>query len=135
VDKMTYAALEATLLAYVKQDYDAVPSLRMMALSKDEISRRAEAMAAKVQSPLLRVELVDGESVIGGGAAPAAVLPTRLLAVTMERMSTDELASRLRAAEPPVVGRVEEGRLLLDLRTVFPEQDQFVMAALEKLAE
>jgi L-seryl-tRNA(Ser) seleniumtransferase len=135
VDKMTYAALEATLLAYVKRDYDAVPTLRMMALSKDEIGRRAEVMSAKVQSPSVRVELVDGESVIGGGAAPSAVLPTPLLAVTGEGMSADELAARLRAADPPVIARVEEGRVLLDLRTVFPEQDQSVIAALERLAK
>jgi L-seryl-tRNA(Ser) seleniumtransferase len=92
-------------------------------------------MSAKVQSPSVRVELVDGESVIGGGAAPSAVLPTPLLAVTGEGMSADELAARLRAADPPVIARVEEGRVLLDLRTVFPEQDQSVIAALERLAK
>ena len=130
VDKLTYAALEATLLAYVKHDHDAIPALRMMHLSKDEIGQRAEAVAA-VRSSRLTVEIIDGESVIGGGAAPSAVLPTRLLAVTCEGLSADEISARLRAGDPPVIARVEEGRVLLDLRTVFPEQDENVMAALQ----
>ncbi len=132
VDKLTYAALEATLLAYVKHDQDAVPALRMMHLSKDEIGRRAEAVAA-LRSSGLTVEIIDGESVIGGGAAPSAVLPTRLLAVTREGLSADELSARLRAGNLPIIARVEEGRVLLDLRTVFPEQDENVMAALRAL--
>src|SRR5229473_5094147 len=123
VDKLTYAALEATLLAYVKRDHDAVPVLRMMRLSKDDIARRAEALAAKVEGPKLKLDLLDGESVIGGGAAPSAVLPTRLIALTHEGLSADELCSRLRSTTPPIIARVEEGRVLLDLRTVFPSQD------------
>jgi L-seryl-tRNA(Ser) seleniumtransferase len=133
VDKLTYAALEATLLAYVKHDYEAVPALRMMHLSQDEIGRRAEAVAALRSSSGLTVEIIDGESVIGGGAAPSAVLPTRLLAVTREGLSADEISTRLRAGNPPIVARVEEGRVLLDLRTVFAEQDENVMAALRAL--
>jgi L-seryl-tRNA(Ser) seleniumtransferase len=133
VDKLTYAALEATLLAYVKHDYNAIPALRMMGLSKAEIGARAEAVVAKIQSGKLSVEIVDGESVIGGGAAPTAVLPTRLLAITHEGSSADELAARLRMHEPPVIARVEEGRVLLDLRTVFPEQDAAVVRVLRAL--
>jgi L-seryl-tRNA(Ser) seleniumtransferase len=133
VDKLTYAALEATLLAYVKHDHDAIPALRMMHLSKAEIAPRTEAVAAKSGSPELTVEMIDGESVIGGGAAPSAVLPTKLLAVTRDGLSADEISARLRASEPPVIARVEEGRVLLDLRTVFPEQDENVIAALRAL--
>jgi L-seryl-tRNA(Ser) seleniumtransferase len=133
VDKLTYAALEATLLAYVKHDHNAIPALRIMHLSKDEIGRRTETVAAKARSSALIVEIIDGESVIGGGAAPSAVLPTRLLAVTREGLSADEISARLRASEPPVIARVEEGRALLDLRTVFPEQDENVIAALRAL--
>jgi len=134
VDKLIYAALEATLLAYVKQDHQAIPALRVMRLSKAEIGERAEAVADKSRSSTLQVEMIDGESVIGGGAAPSAVLPTRLLAVTCVGLTADELSARLRASDPPIVARVEEGRVLLDLRTVFPEQDQAVIAALQDLA-
>jgi L-seryl-tRNA(Ser) seleniumtransferase len=135
VDKLTYAALEATLLAYVKGDHDAIPALRMMRLSKEEIGTRSQAIAERIKFSRLSVEVLDGESVIGGGAAPSAVLPTRLLAMTCEGMSADELSARLRASDPPVIARVEEGRALLDLRTVFPEQDEAVVQAIRKIAE
>jgi len=136
VDKLTYAALEATLLAYVKRDHDAVPVLRMMRVSKDEIGRRAEEIVPAIgpdQGKHLKLELVDGESVIGGGAAPSAVLPTRLIALTHGELSADELCARLRANVPGIIARVEEGRVLLDLRTVFPEQDANLTAALASL--
>jgi L-seryl-tRNA(Ser) seleniumtransferase len=138
VDKLTYAALEATLLAYVRRDHDAVPVLRMMRLSKDQIARRAEEIVSRVQSAQgksarLKLELLDGESVIGGGAAPSAVLPTRLIAVTHIDLGADELSARLRTSTPPIVARVEEGRVLLDLRTVCSEQDANVATAIASL--
>lgn len=133
VDKLTYAALEATLLAYVKKDHDSIPVLRMMGLSAEEIGARAESIAEKVQQSSLSVEVIDGESVIGGGAAPAAMLPTRLLAISHQDLSTDEVATRLRGSDPPIVARVEEGHVLLDLRTVFPEQDEALVKALQVL--
>jgi L-seryl-tRNA(Ser) seleniumtransferase len=134
-DKLTYATLEATLLAYVKGQHDAIPAVRMMRLSKEEIGRRAEAVVKKLDSSGLSAELQDGESVIGGGAAPSATLPTRLLAITCEGISADELSRRLRASDPPIIARVEAGRVLLDLRTVFPEQDIAVVQALKQVAE
>ncbi len=138
VDKLTYAALEATLLAYVKRDHDAVPVLRMMHLSKDEIARRAEKIVSEVESAQaksarLKLELLDGESVVGGGAAPSAVLPTRLIALTHADLSADELSARLRGSTPPIIARVEEGCVLIDLRTVFPEQDKVLVKTLSSL--
>ncbi len=145
VDKLTYAALEATLLAYVKRDYNAIPALRMMQTSKEEIGKRAESLLSRVEAgaltrlgeqsspartrasgPTCVVDLIDGESLIGGGSAPSAVLPTKLLAITCNGLSADELAASLRRSQPPVIARVEEGRVLLDLRTVFPEQDEIL---------
>jgi L-seryl-tRNA(Ser) seleniumtransferase len=134
VDKLTYAALEATLLAYVKRDHDAIPTLKMMRLTKEEIGRRAEALVAQARSAKLDIEVRDGESVIGGGAAPSSVLPTRLLRVSCVGLSADELAARLRASDPPIVVRVEQGRVLLDLRTVFADQDSMIVAALVRIA-
>ncbi|MFZ1917766.1 MAG: L-seryl-tRNA(Sec) selenium transferase [Terriglobales bacterium] len=148
VDKLTYAALEATLLAYVKGDHDAVPILHMMRLSKDEIAGRAEALAARIDSPTageahqrglppgssLQIELCDGESVIGGGAAPTAVLPTRLIALTHRDLNADDLCRRLRQSDPPIIARVEEARVLLDLRTVFPYQDSVIADFLDSVA-
>ena len=132
VDKLTYAALEATLQAYVKHDHDSIPVLRMMRLTKDAIAARAEEIAKKIRSPRITVHLIDGESVIGGGAAPSAVLPTCLLAITSTDFSADKLAEQLRKSDPPIVTRVQEDRVLLDLRTVFPEQDKFIAQAFAK---
>jgi L-seryl-tRNA(Ser) seleniumtransferase len=123
VDKLTYAVLEASLLAYVKRQHDSIPVLRMMRLSKDDVRRRAEALLRHLSNTAIQAEIVDGESVIGGGAAPSATLPTSLLSVSCFGLSADELSMRLRAGTPPVIARVEEGRVLLDLRTIFPEQD------------
>jgi L-seryl-tRNA(Ser) seleniumtransferase len=133
VDKLTYATLEATLLAYVKGDHDAIPALRMMRLSKEEIGRRAEAIANRVRSSRLPVEVRDGESVLGGGAAPSATLATRVLSITCEGLSADELSTRLRAYDQSIIARVDDGRVLLDLRTVFPEQDEIVASALKRV--
>jgi L-seryl-tRNA(Ser) seleniumtransferase len=138
VDKLTYAALEATLLAYVKRDHDAVPVLRMMRLSKDAIAHRAEKIissvsAARSKLAPLQLELLDGESVIGGGAAPSALLPTRLIALTHSHLSADQLNTRLRTSTPPIIARVDDGRVLLDLRTVLPEQDTALTATLASL--
>ena len=133
VDKLTYAALEATLLAYVRRHHDAIPALRMMRLTKDELGKRAEALAVQVVAPKLKIEILDGESLLGGGAAPSAALSTRLLGLACEGLSADELAARLRGSEPPIIARVEDGRVLLDLRTVFLEQDTAVVAALNRI--
>jgi L-seryl-tRNA(Ser) seleniumtransferase len=136
VDKLTYAALEATLLAYLKRDLDAIPVLRMMRLSKDEIARRAQEIVVHVESAGLKhltLDLIEGESVIGGGAAPSALLPTSLIALTHRSLSADDLNTRLRSYARPIIARVEDGRVLLDLRTVFPEQDATVTKAVTSL--
>src|SRR5438477_7410460 len=138
VDKLTYAALEATLLAYVKRDYNAIPVLRMMQTSKQEITKRAVTVQKNIQAGestrSTRIELIDGESLIGGGSAPSALLPTTLLSITCEQLSANELATRLRSSDPPVIARVEEGSVLLDLRTVFPEQDNVLTQILVRNA-
>ena len=133
VDKLIYAALEATLLAYVRRDHDAIPTLRMMRLTKEAIGERAAKLAARINSPKLRTEILDGESILGGGSAPSSVLPTQVLALSCEGMSADDLAAHLRNSQPPIIARVEEGRVLLDLRTVFPEQDIAIATALARI--
>jgi L-seryl-tRNA(Ser) seleniumtransferase len=133
VDKLTYAALEATLMEYLRQNYDAIPFTRMLRTPAEEVRKRAEALRAKLEaSPHLRAEVIAGESLVGGGSAPTATLPTFLLAITAQSLSADELAGQLRKSSPPIVARVEEGRVLLDLRTVFEnEEDELARALLE----
>jgi len=137
VDKLTYAALEAVLLAYIGDRMDRIPALAMMHLSVDAIRDRALDIQKTVSSvSSVHVEIIAGKSVIGGGAAPQATLPTSLLALTSSKLSADALAAALRAAEPlPIIARVEEGRVLLDLRTVFPQQDSRIAEAVAKLGQ
>ena len=135
VDKLTYAALEAILLAYVKHDHDSIPALKMMRATKAEIAQRTEKVASAAKSNNLTIEIIDSESVLGGGAAPSATLPTRLIALSHKSLSANALAERLRQSNPPIVARVEDARVLLDLRTVFPEQDDPIASILSALAE
>ncbi len=136
VDKLTYAALEATMMEYIRQNHDAIPFARMMRLPAQEIRARAEALRAQLSSSAhLKTEVIPGESLIGGGSAPTSALPTFLLAVTAQSLSADELATRLRHHHPPIVSRVEENRVLLDLRTVFgPAEEAEIALALLGLA-
>lgn len=136
VDKLTYSALDATLRAYVKQEYDTIPVLRMLRLSQAAVRARAEKLATTVsQQPDLKLSVIAGESVVGGGAAPSAVLPTALIAITSAKFSADTLLAQLRAANPPIVARIESEQVLLDLRTVFPAQDELVAAALLSISK
>ncbi len=129
VDKLTYAALEGTLMEYIRQNHDAIPFARMMRLPAEEIRARAEALQTQLSSAShLKTDIVSGESLVGGGSAPTSSLPTFLLAVTAQSLSADELAVRLRNHQPPIVARVEEGRVLLDLRTVFGAAEEAEIA-------
>jgi len=131
VDKLTYAALEATLMEYVRRNHDAIPFARMMRLPAEQIKSRAEALQGKLKAAArLRTQVIAGESLVGGGSAPTSTLPTFLLAVTAKALSADELAARLRRGNPPIVTRVEEGRVLLDFRTVFPNEEGEIERAL-----
>jgi L-seryl-tRNA(Ser) seleniumtransferase len=130
VDKLTYAALEATLLAYLREDYDTLPVLRIMRLSAAEIKQRADKMAARLPREQFETEVIAGESVLGGGTAPTATLPTFLLALSSPRLSATEFHKRLRQHDPPIVVRIEEEKIRIDLRTVSPEHDALIIDAL-----
>jgi L-seryl-tRNA(Ser) seleniumtransferase len=131
VDKLTIAALEATARLYLRQDFDAIPALRMIRAPADAIAARARRLAARLAGVAgLTVELEDGESVVGGGSTPGQSVPTTLVSVEHPHCSAQEMACRLRRNRPPVIARVERDRLLLDLRTVLDdaEEDQIVRA-------
>jgi L-seryl-tRNA(Ser) seleniumtransferase len=132
VDKLTYAALEGTLMEYVRQNRDAIPFARMMRLPALEIRARAEDLQARLGTTAhLKTEIVAGESLVGGGSAPTSSLPTFLLAVTAQSLSADDVARLLRLHRPAIVARVEDGRVLLDLRTVFgPAEEAEIASAL-----
>jgi L-seryl-tRNA(Ser) seleniumtransferase len=124
VDKLTYAALEATLLEYVTgRAARSLPVLRMIGLSAETIGRRAGALAQRLQAAGFTTALVDGVSTIGGGSAPGSRLPTVLIALGRPGLSADALDAQLRSLDPPVIARIENDMVVLDLRTVLDGQD------------
>jgi len=124
VDKLTYAALEATLVEHVTgRANQTVPVLRMAALDANAIGARAERMAATLRSAGWSANVVDGMSAIGGGSASGTGLPTRLLALARRGLTADALEETLRALDPPVIARIERDTVVLDLRTVDPKDD------------
>jgi L-seryl-tRNA(Ser) seleniumtransferase len=132
VDKLTIAAVEATVSLYLQGKPQAIPALRMIQLSREAIRQRATRLAERISAhPQFSARVQDGDSVIGGGSTPAQSLPTALLAVTHSRYRAQELERLLRQNLPPVVARVEQDALLLDLRTVFEDQDEELLRALE----
>ncbi len=129
VDKLTYAALEVTLEEYLAgRAAETIPVQRMIATRAEDIGARAETLAAHARDAGLDAQVIDGVSTIGGGAAPGSSLPTRLVAVRTPQPG--DLLARLRRAEPPVIARIENGLVVLDLRTVPAGQDEILRSAL-----
>ncbi|HMV84538.1 MAG TPA: L-seryl-tRNA(Sec) selenium transferase [Blastocatellia bacterium] len=133
VDKLTYAALEATIEAYLSgRALEEIPVQVALHLSKEEITRRARAFirrARKLGNGLV-FKLIDGHSVIGGGSAPETQLPTTLIAVSSLHLNANVLEEKLRLNSPPIIARIVEDRLTLDLRTVVQSAEPEILAAL-----
>jgi L-seryl-tRNA(Ser) seleniumtransferase len=127
LDKMTLAALEATLRLYrdPERARREIPTLRMLTTPLADLRQRAEAFAAKLRPVpgLASVDLKQDVAYVGGGSLPDVAVPTAVLALRPESISEAEFAARLRAGRPAVVGRQQDGKLLLDLRTVFERQE------------
>jgi L-seryl-tRNA(Ser) seleniumtransferase len=135
VDKLTYAALEATLVEHLAgRATETIPAIRMATMPVEAIAVRAETLAATLRRQGLGAEVIDGVSTIGGGSASGSALPTRLVALSIDGLSADALESRLRALDPPVVARIQDDRVVLDLRTIEPSQDGEFMSALAGLS-
>jgi len=145
VDKLTIAALQATLQSYLRGALDEIPALRMIRLSQQEIAQRAQHFCEELRPALpvdVKVEILPGFSVIGGGSTPDQQLPSTLIAISTPLRSATQLEDRLRkprASGPdgptsptstPVIARIEDKRLVLDLRTVHPCEENEIAAAL-----
>ncbi len=129
-DKLCLAALEATLVHYLRGEAEReVPVWRMIAAPVEELERRAQWWAQRIG----RGEVVDSRSTVGGGSLPEETLPARVLALAIDKPQA--FLARLRAGSPPVIGRVSEGRVLLDPRTVLEDEDEKLIAALRVVLE
>jgi len=130
-DKMTYAVLEATLGEYASgRSKETIPVQRMLHASPDEIEARAQALAETLAASGWQVALVSGSSAVGGGSAPGLQLPTVLLSIAREGESPDHTETWLRSLDPPVIARIEHDRVVLDLRTVLPDQQELLAKVL-----
>jgi L-seryl-tRNA(Ser) seleniumtransferase len=131
-DKLSLAALDATLVEHqLGRAHERLPLLRMLAATPEELRARAEAFARTLRqaAPALAATLVASESRVGGGAAPDLGLATVAIALDAGARGPDDLARALRMGAPPVVARVAEGRVLLDLRTIQPDEEAALAAA------
>jgi len=133
-DKLTLAGLEATLRLYLEESQAAaLPTLRMLTRPLTELTRQASSLARRLKKrwgDKIRVEVRVSEGRVGGGALPQAALPSRALALTLPPLSAQELETRLRQAQPPVIGRVEQGEVWLDVLTILPDDLGPFLAAL-----
>ncbi|PYT10759.1 MAG: L-seryl-tRNA(Sec) selenium transferase [Acidobacteria bacterium] len=138
VDKVTYAALETVLLEHARGAAESrLPALRMLTMTRQAIEDRARRLIDQVAAGpggTLSLAIVPGLSLPGGGSAPEEGLPTALVAVASGRLSARAIEKRLRAHATPVIARIEEGKVLLDLRTVLEEQEPALAGALASLA-
>ena len=129
-DKTTLAALDATLAAYLAGDLTRIPFWRMALVDVAGIRSRAEAMAAGLPAAGWPIRVVDGFSTTGGGSAPTSRIPTALLRLEPVGTGAQEVAAALLGSDPPVISRIEDGGVVLDLRTVSPDDDATVGATL-----
>ena len=127
-DKLCLAALSATLTHYLKREAEQeIPVWRMISMRSDEIARRAKSWARRLRQAGIEVLVIEGRSTVGGGSLPGETLPTWLVAIVCD--SPDTLAARLRRNDPPVIARIEDGRLVLDPRTVQTGEEKALLDA------
>jgi L-seryl-tRNA(Ser) seleniumtransferase len=135
VDKVTLAGLEATLRHYLdpEEAVREIPALRMLSLSSEGLRGRCEALAEELRKVGMEVRVKEGEGRVGGGTYPGVSLESWVLGIQAPGVSAQEAARRLRGLDPPVVGRREDDELVLDLRTVLPEEEAALLRALSTL--
>ncbi len=133
VDKLTYAALEATLLEHLSGDPTSIPVERMLSLKPGEMMRRCSKILEMFDSPRCVLEVVSVDSLVGGGTAPKASIPSYAIALQHGSLSAVETLAALRDLEPPIVGRIADDTVLLDLRTVPSDFDIELASLLSNL--
>lgn len=136
VDKLTYAALGATLESYERgNEFTEIPALASLSETRSSVQVRANELIQKLMtSENLKVEIVNGNSAVGGGSAPLTQPETALITLDHETISAEEIASKLRANEPPIITRIEDDRVMIDLRTVAMNEESELVDAINSLS-
>jgi L-seryl-tRNA(Ser) seleniumtransferase len=138
-DKLVYGVLEATLESYLRgTGSDDIPVLRMLSMSKEQLRERAAKFVEKLRASMgedspLTVDIIDGHSAVGGGAAAEAKLETSLVVLVHRELSSDQLEEKLRLGNPPVIARVLDDRVALDLRTTAENEEEELIKNLHSL--
>lgn len=135
IDKLSLAAIEATLRLYLQGNELKIPLLAFFATSSQTLIKRTRALQKQLEQPELKIEMIEEAAMVGGGAMPEARLRGPVLALQPENSTLDQLAEALRHAELPVIARIHDDRLLLNLRTVNPEDDQVIAKTIKKLIQ
>ena len=134
VDKLIFAALEATVATYIKGNATIeIPVVSALSATKIEIEKRAKVFVRRIKNEKLSLKLIDGNSMVGGGSAPDAALPTKLISVACEGLSATQLEVKLRNQMLPIIGRIEDDKFLIDLRTVYKNEEKELQIALSQL--
>jgi L-seryl-tRNA(Ser) seleniumtransferase len=135
LDKMTLAALEATLRLHLHADraLEEIPVLRMLGVKLEDLFKRAESLADQIKTipGIKNVNVEEEEAFVGGGSLPDQKMKSVVVAIRAHDISVAELAHRLRTGHPAVLGRIQQDRLILDLRTVFPEEEEGLFKAMQ----
>jgi L-seryl-tRNA(Ser) seleniumtransferase len=133
-DKIRLAALEGTLTELQQgMGAEKIPVLKMLSLTQEDLKSRTNEFVQKIFNTGLSVEIQESESAVGGGAGPTADLPTLSIAITHSSRSPHEIEIALRTSSPPIIARISDDKVLLDLRTVFPHQEPELLKALQTL--
>ena len=136
IDKLRLAALEASLESYQRAvETEELPVMQMLSLSREDLRSRAQRVVEQIsnQNTRLKASLLESDSALGGGAGPTANLPTTAISLTHDELSAEDIERRLRASQPPIVGRIFENQVMLDLRTVFPDEESALITAVKSL--
>lgn len=131
LDKIIIAILEELIINYMKADYDKIPLMQILSLKNDDLRKRAEKIGKTLSKSGIEFEIIDTDAFCGGGSLPEESFPSVGMRLISDKNAT-LISKKLRLNDPPVIGRIKDDRLILDMRTIFPEDDSIVAEAIKK---
>jgi L-seryl-tRNA(Ser) seleniumtransferase len=130
LDKMVITLLEELILSYMKADYDNIPAIALLSADNIDLRKRAKRIKSELKDTGSEIEIIETEAFAGGGSLPEESFPS--IGIAIPDSKVNRLAKHLRMNDPPIIGRIQEEKLVLDIRTIFPNEDQIVIEALKR---